>query len=356
MDFNEKLNQFGQRIEELIDSIKSEEAAKTSFIMPFFQMLGYDVFNPREFVPEFVADVGIKKGEKVDYAIIVDDQPLILIECKAPTEPLSKHGSQLFRYFGTTAAKFGILTNGVVYRFYTDLEDKNKMDSIPFLEFDLLNLKENLIPEIAKFRKETLDVDTILGAASELKYAQLIKDWLSKQADDPDPEFVKLVMNVTYEGQKNQKAIEKFHALLKRSFNQFINENMNERIRTALRKDPDGGIQEQGQHERSEDEGKQIITTIEELEAFGIVKSILRNAIDANRIFYRDTETYLGILLDNSNRKWICRIYLNRGIKYITIPDENKKPLRFDIQSLNDIYDYEGQIKTSCQKYLETNA
>jgi hypothetical protein len=355
MELNEKIGQFIQRVEELIDSVSNEEATKTSLIMPFFQMLGYDVFNPREFVPEFTADVGIKKGEKVDYAIIVDDQPLVLIECKACTEPLDKHGSQLFRYFGTTSsAKFGILTNGVIYQFYTDLEDKNKMDTIPFLEFDLLNLKDSLTPEIAKFRKESLDVDAILSAASELKYTRLIKGWLSKQMTDPDLEFIKLVMNVTYEGQKNQKSIEKFHSLVKRSLNQFISENMNERIRTALRKDVDskGDDSEQNALETDEDARRQIFTTIEELEAFGIVKSILRSIVDASRIFYRDTESYLGILLDDNGRKWICRIHLNRENKYVTIPDENKKPVRYNIQTLDDIFNFESQIKESCQKYL----
>ncbi len=150
MEFAEKLNQFAQRVESLKDSIATEEATKTSIIMPFFQMLGYDVFNPLEFVPEFTADVGIKKGEKIDYAIVIDGKPMILIECKPCFDDLSKHGSQLFRYFGTTVAKFAILTNGIVYKFFTDLEDPNKMDTTPFLEFDVLNLKENLVPEIKK--------------------------------------------------------------------------------------------------------------------------------------------------------------------------------------------------------------
>ena len=132
MELLQIINQFSERVESLKDSISTEEATKTSLIMPFFQMLGYDVFNPLEFVPEYTADVGIKKGEKVDYAIVIDDKPLILVECKSCNENLDKHGSQLFRYFGTTDAKFGILTNGIIYRFFTDLENKNKMDDTPF--------------------------------------------------------------------------------------------------------------------------------------------------------------------------------------------------------------------------------
>lgn len=148
MDFIDQLKQFSKRVESLKDSISTEEATKTSIIMPFFAMLGYDVFNPQEFVPEYTADVGIKKGEKVDYAIFKDGKPVILIECKSINENLEKHDSQLFRYFVTSEAKFAILTNGILYRFYTDLEEPNKMDETPFLEIDILNLKENQVPEI----------------------------------------------------------------------------------------------------------------------------------------------------------------------------------------------------------------
>ena len=145
MDFIDQLKQFSKRVESLTGSIQTEEATKTAIIMPFFSMLGYDVFNPQEFVPEFTADVGIKKGEKVDYAIIQDGTPVILIECKSITENLERHDSQLFRYFGTTPAKFAILTNGIFYRFYTDLEDANKMDKDPFLTINILDIRDNQI-------------------------------------------------------------------------------------------------------------------------------------------------------------------------------------------------------------------
>ncbi len=357
MEFSEKLNQFAQRVESLKNSITTEEATKTSLIMPFFQMLGYDVFNPLEFVPEFTADVGIKKGEKVDYAIMVDNVPLILIECKPCFEDLSKHDSQLFRYFGTTSSKFAILTNGIVYRFSTDLEDKNKMDSTPFLEFDILNLKENLIPEVKKFCKEMLDVDTILGAASELKYTRLIKEWFLCQLEEPSIDLVKLIMASTYDGQKNQKAIEKFQPLVKRSFRQFLSDTMNDRIKSALRKErddstPDGSTPAVDTMVPTEEEINKINTTMEELESFAIVKSIIRGICDSNKVCYRDTESYLGILYEDNNRKWICRVHLNGGNKYITVPDDSKKPVRYDITALDDIYKFSEEILSACKKYI----
>ena len=128
MDFIDEIKQYSKRVSNLKDSLSTEEATKTSLIMPFFALLGYDVFNPEEFVPEYTADVGIKKGEKVDYAILSNGEPVMLIECKAVKEELKKHDSQLFRYFGTSKAKFAILTNGIIYRFFTDLDEPNKMD------------------------------------------------------------------------------------------------------------------------------------------------------------------------------------------------------------------------------------
>ena len=116
MDFIDQLKQFSKRVDSLKDTIQTEEATKTAIIMHFFSMLGDDGFNPQEFVPEYTADVGIKKGEKVDYAILKDGSPVILIECKSITENLDRHDSQLFRYFGTTTAKFAVLTNGMIYR------------------------------------------------------------------------------------------------------------------------------------------------------------------------------------------------------------------------------------------------
>jgi len=359
MELNEKLNQFTQRIESLKDSIPTEEATKTSLIMPFFQMLGYDVFNPLEFVPEFTADVGIKKGEKVDYAIMIDQEPLILIECKSCNENLDKHGSQLFRYFGTTSSKFAILTNGIVYQFYTDLEDRNKMDSKPFLSIDLLNLKDRDIAEISRFIKENLDVNNILNSASDLKYSQLIKEWFSKEIENPSPEFVKYILNDVYDGIKSQKIIEKFTPLVKRSILQYINDSMNSKIKSALSKEAAEDAALSSDSERSttdtlhnDEPSNKINTTIEELEAYAIIKSILRTTVESSRIAYRDTESYFGILLDDNNRKWICRVHIASTVKFITVANENKKPIRYNINTIDDIYEFSKEIIESCSRYL----
>ena len=237
MDFVDTLKQLSARAMKLKDQITTEEATKMSLIVPFFQALGYDVFNPHEFTPEFTADVGIKKGEKVDYAIILNGNPVILIEAKSCNTILDKHDSQLFRYFATSTAKFGILTNGLVFKFYTDLEEANKMDLSPFLELDILNIKDSIIPEIKKFQKDIFDVDSISSAASELKYSKLIKGYFSEQLNNPADDFVRLFTAHAYEGMKTQAVIDRFRTLIKKTLNEYISELMNDRIISALKTD-----------------------------------------------------------------------------------------------------------------------
>lgn len=234
MDFNESLAQFIQRIESLKDSIQTEEATKTAIIMPFFALLGYDVFNPKEFAPEFTADVGIKRGEKVDYAILQDGEPVMIIEAKAINRNLEKHDSQLFRYFSTTSAKIAILTNGIRYRLFTDLENQNKMDALPFLDFNLLNMRDSQIEELQKFRKENFNVAKISDSASILKYQSTFKQMLSSQFDNPTDEFVRFFLQGIYSGVKTQAVVERFRPILKNAMQEYITETMNAKIKTAF--------------------------------------------------------------------------------------------------------------------------
>ena len=342
MEFEEKIKEFSKRVENLQKYIATEEATKTSLVMPFFQILGYDVFNPNEFIPEYTADVGIKKGEKVDYAISINNNIAILIEAKAITEQLNKHSSQLFRYFGTTNSKLAILTNGVQYKFYTDLENENKMDTIPFLEIDLLNLKDTDIVELKKFSKENFDIETIINTASSLKYASSIEKVLSEEFSNPSDDFIKMVLNKgVYDGIKTQNVIDKYKPILKKSINFYINNLVNERIRKALKST---SPETNGQEDLEEDEEDAIVTTTEELESYYIVKSILTEVVEPNKLYYKDTYSYFGILYDNKVTKWVCRVFLKETARYIIIPDENKNEVRYDINSIQDIYKYKKEL------------
>jgi len=350
MDFKDEIKNLGERVDKLKNQIATEEATKNAFIMPFIQTLGYDVFNPLEIVPEYVTDIGTKKGEKIDYAIFKDDQPTILIECKHWAQNLNLHDGQLLRYFHVSKAKFGILTNGVTYRFYSDLVEQNKMDEKPFLEFNINEIKENQIEELKKFHKSYFDAESIVNTASELKYMNELKHLLHSEFNQPTSDFIKLFAKQVYPSVITAKVLDQFTNLTKKAVQQYINDLITERLKTALSNE-----NEQIKEEESdvvENSSPKIITTDEELEGFMIVKSILRQKTDVNRISYRDNQSYFAILLDDNNRKTICRLYLNSVKKYLITFDEQKKEVKNELTTLDDIFNYSEVLLSSLDTYL----
>lgn len=360
MEFFEKLNSLSAKIRQQAAAIKTEEATKNAFVMPFINtVLGYDVFDPREVTPEFVCDVGTKKGEKIDYAILKDGEVQILIECKKIGEPLNvNHASQLFRYFHVTNARISILTNGQVYKFFTDLDAPNKMDEKPFLELDLLDIDEHAVPELIKLTKSAFDVESIVNSAGELKYVSQIKKEIASQFSKPDDDFVKFFASRVYEGMITQKVREQFAELTRKAVAQFLSDQVNDRLKSAM----SGALQpsysatapassEAPTEQLDEPADDKVMTTLEELEGYHIVKAIVRSVVDAKRIIQRDTQSYFGILLDDNNRKPICRLHFNRMQKYIGIFDQEKTETRHPIGSLDEIYDFADQLKTTTGFY-----
>jgi len=320
--------------------------------MPFLQALGYDVFNPIEVVPEFISDIGLKKGEKIDYAIFLDGKPTILIECKHWAQDLSIHDGQLLRYFHVSKAKFGLLTNGIMYRFYSDLVDANKMDEKPFLEFNISEIKDNQIEELKKFHKSYFDADSIVNTASELKFMNELKQLLNQELNNPTPEFVKHFAKQVYPGMITSKILDQFTNLTKKSVQQYISDLITERLKTALNKEDEAAKEQDiNQVTVSKEPESKIETTQEELEGFLIVKSILRQKVDCKRIVYRDALSYFAILLDDNNRKPICRLYFNGVKKYFVTLDENKKEVKTEIKSLDDLYSFSDQLLKIVDNY-----
>lgn len=348
MELANQLKSLADKINQLKDKIETEESTKHAFVLPFINILGYDTFNPTEVVPEFTADLGLKKGEKVDYAIIQNDEPILIIECKNWKESLSVHGSQLFRYFHVSKTRFALLTNGINYQFFTDLDEKNKMDLKPFLEFDIINLKDNVIHEITKFHKSNFDVNKILDNASSLKFIKEIRKLIDAEINTPSPEFVKLFANKVYNGRLTEKVMEEFTELVQKAFGQLIGEKINDRLNAAINKEAQKQLEDLP--ETIDDESK-INTTEEELEGFRIVVAILRRKLPTNRIVYRDTQSYFGILLDDNNRKPLCRLHLNGGKKYIGLFNDNKTEVRQAINSVDDIYLFEKQLLETVELY-----
>lgn len=362
MDLIDKITELAARLPRQREHISTEEATKNALVMPFINALGYNVFDPTEVVPEFTADVGIKKGEKVDYAILKDEKPIILFEVKCCGVDLNQvHASQLYRYFSVTEARFGILTDGVIYRFYSDLDAPNKMDEKPFLIFSLDEFDESLVNELKKFTKTSFDVEDILSTASELKYKREIKNLIAAEYNSPTEPFVRHFAGQVYSRRFTQSVVEQFTDITKLAFRDFINDRIENRLKTALDKET-GVVTEQAgvdaDTEAPADEPAKkgadddaIVTTQEELDAFFIVKSILREKVDSRRITLRDVRSYCGILLDDNNRKPICRLHFNRAQKHIGFINEDKSEELVPINDVDDIFQFADRLKASLALY-----
>ena len=240
MDFIEELRNLSIKIEKQKDVIQSEEATKNACVMPFIKLLGYDVSDLTEVVPEFTADFGTKQGEKVDYAVFKDGEVIMIIECKKFGTDLSDdHTAQLYRYFSVTHPPIAVLTDGALYQFYTDLEKSNVMDMKPFLEFNLLDIQESLIDELKRFTKPAFDLQAIRRVAIDLKYTKEIKQILVAQLKAPTEEFVQFFLSSVYSGTRTQAVVQQFTGIVKRTLNQFLNDQINQRLQSiASREEP----------------------------------------------------------------------------------------------------------------------
>ena len=356
MELKTKLEQLHQRVDNLKEQIQTEEATKNAFIMPFIQILGYDIFNPIEVIPEFVCDIGTKKGEKVDYMIMKDGEPILVIECKHWKENADAHNSQLHRYYHVSKARFGILTNGIIYNFYTDLEKPNIMDEKPFLTINLDDLKDSSIKVLEKFTKTSYDLESILDSAESLKYIKAIRKEFETEIDNPSDEFIKLLVNRFFDRPLTANRLSIFREYIKRALTSSINESISSRLKSALSINENIHDTKTKENEVldsiDENSESKVVTTEDEIEGFQIVKAILREVISADRIAPRDTQSYFGVLLDDNNRKPLCRLHLNGGKKYIELfhngKDAGEKIL---INSLDDIYNHKVELQKTVDNY-----
>lgn len=357
MDFIDDIRAFAKNIPAISEKILTEEGTKTALIMPFIRILGYDVFNPNEVNPEYIADVGVKKGEKVDYAIMKDGQPIILIECKPVSSDLNKeHSSQLYRYYSVTPAKVGVLTNGVIYQFFTDLDSENKMDQKPFLEINLLDIKEPLVLELKKFSKQGLNLDELENTASQLKYTREIKQIINKEFVSPSEEFVRFFAKQVYPKILTQQAKERFTQITKDSLNQFLADKINDRLKSAMEPEPvsNSSSLENGSVPNQESKEDEIVTTDDEWEGYYIIKAILHEIVDPSRIDIRDAKSYCAILFDDNNRKPICRLYFNSKQKFVGLFDNPERvEQKVPISDLNELFQLQDHFKNIVKTYCQ---
>lgn len=363
MDLIDKLREISARIPKLKQEglIKTEEGTKNALVMPFINALGYNVFDPIEVTPELVADVGTKKGEKVDYAILQNGKPIMLFECKCCGTDLSiAHASQLYRYFSVTAARFGVLTDGVIYRFFSDLEAPNKMDDAPFFIFDMMDIKEETVEELKRFSKPMFDEENIITTASALKYKNAIKHFLEEQFGDGLTEsFVRFCLQESkaYTGRFTQAVLEAMTPVTREALRQFINDRVDRRLKSALISEADKGKPEDAEAQTAqlgdESGNGKVVTTQEELDAYLVVKAIVREIIDVKRVTLRDAQSYCAILVDNNNRRTLCRLRFGASRKQLGILDAEKKEKLVTLETIDDIYKYAELLKTTASHYTD---
>jgi hypothetical protein len=351
-DLDTPIAALAERIREHSETIQTEEAVKTSVVLPFLRALGYDVFNPAEVVPEFTADTYGRRGEKVDYAIQRDGEIKLLVECKGLSTQLSdKHLGQLFRYFSVTKTRFALLTNGREYRFFSDLEAPNKMDQKPFFVFDILDYSSSALAELAKFSKQDFDVESILADAERLKYISAVKRLLASWMDAPPDGLVRLIASEVHDGRASSSVREMLSGVIQSAFREILRDRMRTRLSPVLEDhEPVDEGEALNEYDARKDE---IETTQEEIEGFLMIKAMLRGEVEVGRIAMRDAKSYCAVLLDDNNRKPLARLHFNRKQKYIGLFDTDKED-RVAISSLDDMLDMAERVVATAKKYEQS--
>lgn len=309
------------------DSISTEAATKNSFILPFIQNLEYNIFDSRELLAEAVSDIGSKKGEKVDYLILKDNIPIFIIECKKWSENLDTHKNQLIRYFHTSKAKIGILTNGIIYKFFTDLEQPNILDSDPFFTFNILNFSDLDLENLEFFSKSKYSQESILHLALKLKYIFKIKNLLAQELNSPSKDFTTLFMNRVYSGEITDNMYSDFACIIKAALKEFLR---------------DGEIIEI-------EDSKKITTTEEELVFYNTLINLFPKY--SKILTYKDYVGHFSVLLNGNQKLCVCKALFNKRNKYILLIDsigiETKMPFSGDFSILTINKDIiEGRIKS----------
>lgn len=361
--FSERLKTIAKRAEASAGKLETEEATKNALVMPFIQALGYDVFDPDEVIPEFTADVGTKRGEKVDYAVRQNGELIMLFECKRVGEKLDGHASQLFRYFTVTDARIAVLTNGIEYRFFSDLEKPNKMDERPFLEFNLHSLKDNTIAQLSKLTKENFSLETMIDAASGLKHQSVVRKFLETQLSEPSEDFVRVCYAEAVPNGRFSKTVrEQFTGIVTRALNNLVSDRVSDRLRNALEREDDVAamssdpsldvVPNAEEGEASLEDASGVVTTDEELEGYRIVKAIACGVAAPSRIVMRDAKSYCAIIFDDNNRKPICRLHFDRSKKFLGLFDDEKNETRHEIDGPESIYAHADALRATVQRYV----
>jgi len=317
MEFKEELQKLSIKINERRIHVTNEEMTKQSLILPFIEALGFDIYDPLEVRPEYTADFGKKKGEKVDYAIFKNSVPIMFFEAKSVKEKLSNHDAQLCRYFNSTKdVGLGVITNGIEYRFFTDIDDTNIMDDKPFFVLNITKLKESDFDNLAKFKKDTFNKESLTKCAEELTYASTLDNNIKELLKSPSDEFIRFLIKDFAFQRVTSNIVDKFRPIVKQSISNAVLYMVSEGL---YRQESTTNIIEPNipnENEINETiKTKTIITTEDEMRVFDYIKAILvKFGRNIDQLGYKDTTGYFSIYISNVNN-WFIRINLDSSNK-----------------------------------------
>lgn len=334
MGFTEDIAKLSERVRNRAEQVVGEEATKMALIVPFLSTLGYDVYDPSEVKPEYIADFAIRKAgqfEKVDYAIAINGSIVMLVEAKARGQKAEAHDGQLSRYFnGLITTKVAIVTNGIEYRFFTDLRDKNVMDKEPFFTFSILEYDDKDIENLKLFHRDNFDVASINQYAEEMVYVKGMTQLVGHLLRSPSEEFIRFLVaelgkvapNYQIQGKITNKVIEKFKPIVKKSIQGSLVELMTRSLSQEIIQLSEVANTEEAEeldaletNDTKVTEESKIITTEEELRAFDKIRSIVTTSKNYHHdVYYKDTESYFSVHLGKANW-WFLRFYLSSSKK-----------------------------------------
>ncbi|WP_375290891.1 type I restriction endonuclease [Qipengyuania sp.] len=351
MELEASMADLAAKLREHRQILETEEAAKTTLVLPFLRALGYDIFNPAEVKAEFTCDVGTKKGEKVDYALCVGGEVQVLVECKPVASELSlKHASQLYRYFAATNARISLLTNGVIYQFYTDSDRANMMDDQPFFVFNLEQYRKADLKHLSAFARQEFDVDAIVRQAGNLKLQSQVTATLRQEFAAPTDDFVRLISSRLHEGRLTEQVKERFQSAIVQSISSIIRDGVNERLESAIRGEE---IEDTTATEPEDDQGG-VVTTQVEIDGFNIIRAIGSRLVSPDRIVVRDAKSYCAVLLDDNNRKAIARMHFNSPTsRYLGVMSGKNEEARHVVGGPIDIYRHADALEARIRELIE---
>jgi hypothetical protein len=353
MGFEDDLTSFISKVPKQKDRSKTEESTKMYLVVPFLRVLGYDCSDPSDVHPEFTADYNEKKGEKIDYAIMKNDEPVIFIECKSASTNLDgkKYGEQLSRYFATSNVKIGILTNGTEYRFYSDTKKENRMDTDPFLviDFEIMEQSE-YANELKKFHKERFSTEDILPSVEDMVIRSGIMKALESVLNEPTEDFKTILIRKVYDGRITTAIVSKYSPIIVDAIKTYKSNYVTAKFQSVIDSEKQATPQPIVDV-IPEDDG--IVTTDEEIFGHRIIQAIASRVVSPDRVVLRDAKSYCAILFDNNNRKTICRFYFDSKKQKRLVIFEDGKEVRYDIDKVSDIYNYQDKILSVVNAFIQ---